>query len=77
MKTEYPNKPLWVVSVQKTIEDDKGKDKKVKESYLVESPSTETIQKLITPEMDDFNMIDWEIVSITKSNIRGIFLEEN
>ena len=73
MDTLYPKKTLWVVDVEKILVDEKGKEKKSKESFLVESSTTENLQSIITQEMPYCD--EWEIISIKRSNVTGIILE--
>lgn len=73
MDTLYPKKTLWVVDVEKILVDEKGKEKKSKESFLVESSTTENLQRIITQEIPYCD--EWEIISIKRSNVTGIILE--
>lgn len=55
----------------KVLLDTDGKLKKVIESYLVKAESVTDVEALVTKSFEGENL-DWELVGVTTSKIRGV-----
>ena len=67
MKTFYNVKTVWM------DEDEKGKAKKVRESYLIEAVSPTDAEAITTKEYGT-SVSDFEVLSITKTNYVDVLL---
>lgn len=71
MDTYYPINCFYEVGTEIIKVDEKGKEKRSKESYIVDAKSTDEIQSIMDKVMEG-TMNEWEIVSIKKTNICGL-----
>lgn len=75
-KSIYPQHTFYqgTVSILQNV-DDKGKTKKVTETYLIDAQDISDAEKTLISTLDNING-DWEITSIVKSKVCGIVVPE-
>ena len=66
---------FYDVVVSMIIVDDKGREKKSNEKYLVDASNIVEAEKNVTKLLDG-TMSDWEIVSISVSKIKEVWVNE-
>ena len=66
---------FYDVIVSMIIVDDKGREKKSNEKYLVDASNIVEAEKNVTKLLDG-TMSDWEIVSISVSKIKEVWVNE-
>ena len=66
---------FYDVIVSMIIVDDKGREKKSNEKYLVDASNIVEAEKNITKLLDG-TMSDWEIVSISVSKTKEVWVNE-
>lgn len=66
---------FYDVVVSMIIVDDKGKEKKSNEKYLVDASNIVEAEKNVTKLLDG-TMSDWEIVSISVSKTKEVWVNE-
>ena len=72
----YPKNTFYqgTVSIVQNV-DDKGKTKKVTETYLIDANDISDAEKILMSTLDSING-DWEITGISKSKVCGIVIGE-
>lgn len=70
-----PNDKFYEVVVCISEEDNKGRIKKNNVKYLIDAPDTNKAEKN-TMKLMEGTMSDWEILSISLSKIKEIYLPE-
>ena len=66
---------FYDVVVSMIIVDEKGREKKSNEKYLVDASNIVEAEKNVTKFLDG-TMSDWEIVSISVSKIKEVWVNE-
>ena len=66
---------FYDVVVSMIIVDDKGREKKSNEKYLIDAPNIVEAEKNLTKLLDG-TMSDWEIVSISVSKTKEVWVNE-
>ena len=66
---------FYDVMVSMIIVDDKGREKKSNEKYLVDASNIVEAEKNVTKLLDG-TMSDWEIVSISVSKTKEVWVNE-
>lgn len=66
---------FYDVIVSMIIVDEKGREKKSNEKYLVDASNIVEAEKNVTKLLDG-TMSDWEIVSISVSKIKEVWVNE-
>ena len=66
---------FYDVVVSMIIVDEKGREKKSKEKYLVDASNIVEAEKNVTKLLDG-TMSDWEIVSISVSKTKEVWVNE-
>ena len=66
---------FYDVVVSMIIVDEKGREKKSNEKYLVDASNIVEAEKNVTKLLDG-TMSDWEIVSISVSKIKEVWVNE-
>lgn len=71
-KTNY----WYMVTTQFTTEDDNGKIKKIKESYMVKAVSPTDAESIVTKEYEGTS-IEFRIVGMKELNLHKVLLPDN
>lgn len=63
---------FYLVTIQETEINEKGKEKKIKTYQLVDAVSPTEVEKKVGKEMEG-SVLEWEIVSIVVSKINAVY----
>lgn len=70
-----PRSKFYEVTICFTTENEKtGREKKIREKYLIDAEDTTAVEQNVFKLMEDTSL-DWEITSIRISNIAEVYIQ--
>jgi len=72
-----PKNKFYEVTVTLSKIDEKGKEKRKKEVYLIDAADTHPIEKKISEIMVDNIDWDWDVTSIRQSKIIDVYIDKD